>query len=60
VRRNAIDAPALAARHPAQFGDTGSTRHVKSGVFFTTDPVTAKHVWTLLAVGEAAIAAFEV
>jgi len=51
----AVDAAASAHAHPPEFVDTASGRRMRSGIFFTTDPLTAHAVTTALVVGAAAL-----
>jgi hypothetical protein len=56
VRAGTIDVAAVEQRHPVQLVETEAGRRLRSGVFFTTDPATAREVLTVLVVGEHALA----
>ena len=59
-RVDAIDAATLQRAYPAHFIDTPTGRKLERGVFFTTDPSTARAVVTMLVAGEEALQAAHV
>jgi len=52
------DSLAPAPQHPVQFVDATYGRRIERGIFFTTDPQTAKQVQTALVVGTEALQAW--
>ena len=52
LRKDSFDQSELERKYPVQFIDGENGKRIKQGVFFTTDPDTAKEVVTALIVGD--------